>query len=517
MIETTGSAGAEGHGLGQNAQPRTGVFSQGLDSIFGPGSHAAIVQETASPVSETTAPQATTPAQEVAKQTTAPQESTAQEVKPTGQEAPSKSQDGKPAQAAKVELDTSESKNVGPDGKPLAQRKLEDIKTIKVREGHKEGDPEANFVIDKDGKIKQKRPMDLVTPGGGSGGGDVIIEVDDSAGSAARSASAAQKSALRSLVSAIESRALSAGRSPDIPQQLLAALDAPANIPAPRVVKRGGGGSAAGGYGGGGGNMGGNGSFFNPGQPPASFFTDNAILPTSSGGGVIPPAGTDHGAGGGGAGVNPQPQQSFDFSQMGGLDMNNPIDKVVSMVSANEGKPNSINWNDAGHGISVGLFQANQKAGELPMLLNKMHDANPQLFNEVFGKQANNMLNENFVRSAQFSKNNELGQMMQNAVNRPEFQKVQLDMMREKVAHASQVAGNYGIKSELGVALTADLINQMGEAGAKKHLAAAGNHGQEDQKLRAVVASSESNQWRNGRFERIAQSGVVGMDQFRMA
>jgi hypothetical protein len=296
---------------------------------------------------------------------------------------------------------------------------------------------------------------------------------------------------------------------------LLAALDAPANIPAPRIVKRGGGGSSAGGYGGGGGNMGGNGSFFNPGQPPASFFTDNAILPTSSGGGVIPPAGSDHGAGGGG--VTPQPQQSFDFSQMGGLDMNNPIDKVVSMVSANEGKPTSINWNDNGHGISVGLFQANQKSGELPMLLNKMHDANPQLFNEVFGRQANNMLNENFVRSAQFSKNNELGQMMQNAVNRPEFQKVQLDMMREKVAHASQVAGNYGIKSELGVALTADLINQLGEGGAKKHLAAAGRHGQEDAKLRAVVASSETNQWRNGRFERIAQSGVVGMDQFRMA
>jgi|AGTN01.1.fsa_nt_gi hypothetical protein len=506
MIETTGSAGAERRSLGESAPPSTGVFSQGLDSIFGPGSHAALVAETPAQVAETPTSQATTPAQEVAKPT--------REVKPTSQETqPEKALDGKPAQAAPIELDTSESKNVGPDGKPLAARKLEDIKNIKIREGHKEGDPEANFVIDKDGKIKQKRPIDLVTPGGG-GAADVIVEVvDDSAGAAARSANAAQKASLRSLISAIESRAANAGRDPEIPPQLLAALDAPANIPAPRVVRRGGGGSAAGGYGGGGGNMGGNGSFFNPGTPPASFYSDNAILPTSAGGGVIPPTGGDHGAGGGG--VTPQP--SFDFSQMGGIDMNNPIDKVVAMVSANEGKPNSINWNDNGHGISVGLFQANQKSGELPMLLNKMHDANPQLFSQVFGRQANNMLNENFVRSAQISQGNELGKMMQDAVNRPEFQKVQLDMMREKVAHASQVAGNYGIKSELGVALTADLINQLGEGGAKKHLQAAGNHGQEDQKLRAVVASSESNQWRNGRFERIANSGVVGMDQFRMA
>src|SRR5262245_50267196 len=149
MIETTGSAGAEGHSLGNNAQPRPGVFSQGLDSIFGPGSHVAIVQETPAPVSETAA-QPTTPAQEVARQTTAPQE-TPQEAKPAAPEAPASAQDGKtatgqdgkPAQAGSVELDTSESKNVGPDGKPLAQRKLEDIKTIKIREGHKEGDPEA--------------------------------------------------------------------------------------------------------------------------------------------------------------------------------------------------------------------------------------------------------------------------------------------------------------------------------------------------------------------------------------
>src|SRR5262249_44902899 len=140
----------------------------------------------------------------------------------------------------------------------------------------------------------------------------------------------------------------------------------------------------------------------------------------AGGGGVSPGAGSDRGGG-----VAPSPSPSFDFSKMGGLDMSSPVDKVVAMVSANEGKPNSINWNDNGHGISVGLFQANQKSGELPLLLNKMHDANPQLFSQVFGKQANNMLNENYVRGANFSQGNELGKAMQDAVNRPEFQKVQ--------------------------------------------------------------------------------------------
>jgi hypothetical protein len=514
MIDSTGNgAGADTGSLGQSARPKAVLFSSGLDSIYGPGFERSLLKN-ASTGQDVPAAQEIVPP-----------------VVPAGQEAAVKPSEA-PPQTTKVEkpqaleIDTKDSKTVGPDGKPLTQRSLEDIKNIKIREGHKDGEPEANFVIDKDGKIKQLRAIDLTSAGGSGGGGDVIIEIDDSAGSQARAANASQKSALRALVAQIESQCLSANRDPEIPPSLLAALDAPANIPAPRIIKRGGGGGGTAGWGGGGGSMGGNGSFFNPGVPPASFATDNAILPSSGGGGVAPMPSSDSGAGvpapspagfDGGASPGGGIQPGFDFSQMGGIDTNNPVDKVVALVSANEGKPNSINWNDNGHGISVGLFQANQKSGELPMLLNKMAEANPQLFNQVFGAQAGNMRNEQFVRSANFSQNNELGRMMQDAVNRPEFQKVQLDMMREKVAHASQVAGNYGIKSELGVALTADMINQLGEAGAKKHLAAAGGKGHEQDKIRAVVASSETNQWRAGRFERIASSGSVGMDHFRMA
>lgn len=385
-------------------------------------------------------------------------------------------------------IDKSQSSDVGADGKPLADRSAESVKDIQLRKGHKPGDKPANYVIDKDGNVHQLRSPDKSL---GQGDDAVIVEIDDSEGQAARAANEQQKATAASLIAAIESQYASANRSPEIPADLLEALYAPANIPAPKVVKRGGGGGGAAGWGGGGGNMGGNRSLFSPGRSPNVARGDGGLTPDISG----------------------RTGKAYDFSSLGGLDMKNPVDRVVSLISANEGRPTSINWNDNGHGISVGMFQANQKSGELPMLLKKMHDANPQLFSQVFKEHAQDMLSEQFVRSANFSKNNDLGRMMQEAVNQPDFQKVQLDMIREKVAHASDVAKQYGVESTLGVAIFADLINQCGEGGAQPYFRAALGRNNEEDKIRAVVNASETNPYRGNRATKIASSGLVSANE----
>lgn len=192
------------------------------------------------------------------------------------------------------------------------------------------------------------------------------------------------------------------------------------------------------------------------------------------------------------------------------MDMSSSVDKVVSLISRNEGKANTINWNDAGHGISVGLQQSNQKVGNLPELLKAMHKENPAKFDAIFGRNAAKMLNENFVRHAHFSRNNELGRAMQRAVNDPELQKPQLDLTREHVRRAAEMARQMGIKSTMGVALVADLTNQFGEGGAMKYLRQArGRHSEED-KIRAVANSSRhGHSHRAARFNTIASSGIV--------
>ncbi|MBK9773289.1 MAG: hypothetical protein IPP57_21145 [Candidatus Obscuribacter sp.] len=192
------------------------------------------------------------------------------------------------------------------------------------------------------------------------------------------------------------------------------------------------------------------------------------------------------------------------------MDMNNSVDKVVSLISRNEGKANTINWNDAGHGISVGLQQSNQHRGNLPELLKAMHKENPAKFDAIFGRNAAKMLNENFVRHAHFSRNNELGRAMQRAVNDPELQKPQLELTREHVRRAAEMARQMGIKSTMGVALVADLTNQFGEGGAMKYLRQARGHHSEEDKIRAVANSSRhGHSHRAARFNTIASSGIV--------
>lgn len=149
-------------------------------------------------------------------------------------------------------------------------------------------------------------------------------------------------------------------------------------------------------------------------------------------------------------------------------------DRVVKTVASNEGKFNTLTLNDAGHGISVGIRQWNQKAGELPDLLKSFHDKNPEKFDKIFGKYAENLLSEKYVRRTNMAGNKDMMGRMKEALNDPEFQEVQVDKFKKFAEKSGEMAKKYGLKSELGAALVADIANQMGEGGARRIMRRAG-------------------------------------------
>ena len=176
------------------------------------------------------------------------------------------------------------------------------------------------------------------------------------------------------------------------------------------------------------------------------------------------------------------------------------FDRIAEVVSRHEGRPDSINWNDNGAGVSAGMFQANQKRGELPSLLRAMEQANGELFAHIFGQGFANLVKSEpeKIRKIEFTagcgnKPNSLGLRLEKALAEPLFQEVQRKMLREKIVHAACVANEYGLTSERGVALVADLINQLGEgrrtgsSGARRYLNFARSQFTEDEKIATIV------------------------------
>ena len=149
---------------------------------------------------------------------------------------------------------------------------------------------------------------------------------------------------------------------------------------------------------------------------------------------------------------------------------NSLTDRVIKAIGANEGKLSTFTPNDAGHGIAIGIRQWNQKRGELPDLLKSWHDKNPEKFDKIFGKYSDKMLDENTVRRSNIAGNRDLTNRFKEALKDPEFQQVQIDKAREFVGKSIETARKFGLKSELGAALVADIRNQMGNGGANKVL-----------------------------------------------
>lgn len=144
-------------------------------------------------------------------------------------------------------------------------------------------------------------------------------------------------------------------------------------------------------------------------------------------------------------------------------------DKLVNAVAGNEGNFSSVNWDDNGAGISVGLRQWNQKSGELPQFLEDLWKTNPDLFMklypELYKQLKEHGMDFNSIRDMTFfdGKNpTALGKEMAEAMKNPEMKQFQLDEARKWVVGAMQVGAQAGFKSEYGIACVADAINQAG-------------------------------------------------------
>ncbi len=143
---------------------------------------------------------------------------------------------------------------------------------------------------------------------------------------------------------------------------------------------------------------------------------------------------------------------------------------VSRWVTENEGskdKHRAFNPNDMGQGISVGLLQWNQKKGKLPDLLQAWHDKNPEKFQDMFGAYSTNLTRDSYVRSADFVGNKTLHDGMVKALADREFQGVQDSLRNKNMVRACELATDYGFKSLRGRAVVSDLVNQLGEGGAR--------------------------------------------------
>lgn len=369
----------------------------------------------------------------------------------------------------KLGVDQSQVQEVDETGKPLAPRDTKDVKDIVLREGHKDGDPKPNFIIDKDGKIHE-----VVDPNKSQGAGDgaVIIEIDPN--SEGKAATQAQRTAAQGMIEAIKANWHDSSVSPDIPDDLVATANAADPPPVYRSRPSGGGsGSVIGGAGGGGGGGGGRGF---------------------SGGGMAGAGGPErHMA---------RPQVGSDGHIQTKLDQNSPLfkaldtknsiqDRIIAATAGLEsgGKFDVINHNDAGHGWSVGIRQWNQQAGELPSLIQAMYDRDPAKFNQDFGQFSsqlikNGKVDENFVRHTNF---NALGPGFESGMKQAlsDFQDVQVALARQWAQSGIELAQKYGMKSELGFAEVADAVNQYGYGGAESRLRRLGTGGDEASRIQA--------------------------------
>lgn len=149
------------------------------------------------------------------------------------------------------------------------------------------------------------------------------------------------------------------------------------------------------------------------------------------------------------------------------LDPGSFVDRIVLAVSANEGGLTAINPNDAGAGISIGIRQWNQKYGELPSLIRAWYQHDPVKFDRLFGASSSELRDEGVLRTKDLTGDKPVMQSIAAALADPAYQEIQIRLARE-FAQSSIVFGTrYGFRTELGLALIADLINQKGRRGTE--------------------------------------------------
>ncbi len=351
--------------------------------------------------------------------------------------------------------------------KVLAAKELEEMKkllgdskshiAVRTSAQVEKAGKEADIIIGKDGEA-HLNPHRKAHKAGEAITVELVTDNHEAEVSAIQAASNIQKAAVRDLIGYFKMQNPTA----PLPSEWVAALSKPAELPPPthRVVISGGGGGGlrsgdGGGYSGGSGGSVGAISHNIPREVPAGARVGSATAVEN--------------------------QLANAPALKDSLNLHKFVDRVVAAVSGNEGNFKSINPNDAGYGVSVGIRQWNQKTGELPTLLKEWDKKDHAKFEQIFGKEmAAKLLNEDFVRNANFLEPGLMGSL-KTALADKEFQDVQVQLSRDFVVQGMQLGLKYGFKSELGLALVVDICNQCGFGGAEKALKKIGGAGGNEQ------------------------------------
>jgi hypothetical protein len=171
------------------------------------------------------------------------------------------------------------------------------------------------------------------------------------------------------------------------------------------------------------------------------------------------------------------------------------VNQIGAWVSQNEvgGEKSftAFNPNDHGHGISVGIMQWNQQKGKLPELLKAWYQQDPHRFNQIFGANAGNALNEKWVRSAPFAADKTLHQEMEDALKEPEFQQVQTRLRSQQIEKGCEIAKANHFTALRGQAVIADLVNRAGPTGAARVAASVKQGPPESQRIEILKKQIE--------------------------
>ena len=185
------------------------------------------------------------------------------------------------------------------------------------------------------------------------------------------------------------------------------------------------------------------------------------------------------------------------------------VDRLIDYTAQNEGGGRYDAWNpnDNGAGVSFGLIQFNQQKGSLPGLLQRMNDANPEKFRNIFGADADRLTDENWVRNANLS-TPEWRERFKAAGADPEFQGVQRQLAREQYFEpTNRYAEEYGLGSERARAMMFDTAVQYGVGGLGSKLrqarANAGPNASERETLAALADLADTHGYDANRRHRI--------------
>jgi hypothetical protein len=155
------------------------------------------------------------------------------------------------------------------------------------------------------------------------------------------------------------------------------------------------------------------------------------------------------------------------------------IDRVIDYTARFEGAGAYDAWNpnDAGHGVSAGLVQFNQKQGSLPDVFKRMHGTNATRFNELMSTEAPLMLDSAWVRKADLNQPDRKERIL-SALREPQFNRAQREVARDVYYNPMEkVAGELKLTSTRAMAMLFDSAVQNGPTRTRALIRAAAKPG----------------------------------------